>query len=137
MPLQVPYYSRLAFILCRSSHTKALQATMSEGLAQGPYMAARVGFEPATYRTQGTESTSEPTHPTTLPVSASDYNDIVHKQGTCFLLLLGISKMCVPTGMPTYFHLTCLPTFILLEIVLVQVRLPHTALVIFLLLTFY
>src|SRR6218665_386048 len=29
--------------------TEALQATMSEGLAQGPYMAARVGFEPATF----------------------------------------------------------------------------------------
>ena len=28
---------------------------MSEELAQGPYVAARVGFEPATYRTQGTE----------------------------------------------------------------------------------
>ena len=28
---------------------------MSEGLAQGPYMAARVGFEPATFRTHGTE----------------------------------------------------------------------------------
>jgi len=28
---------------------------MSEGLAQGPYVAARVGFEPATFRTQGTE----------------------------------------------------------------------------------
>ena len=25
---------------------------MSEGLAQGPYVAARVGFEPATLRTQ-------------------------------------------------------------------------------------
>jgi len=26
---------------------------MSEGLAQSPYVAARVGFEPATFRTQG------------------------------------------------------------------------------------
>ena len=33
---------------------------MSKGLAQGPYMAARVGFEPATLRTQGTERTTEP-----------------------------------------------------------------------------
>ena len=33
-------------ILCLSSHAKALLA--SEGLAQGPHLAARVGFEPAT-----------------------------------------------------------------------------------------
>jgi len=33
---------------------------MSEGLAQGPYVAAGVGFEPATLRTQGTELTTEP-----------------------------------------------------------------------------
>jgi len=37
------------------------QATTSEGLAQGPYVAARVGFEPATLRT-GTELTTEPPH---------------------------------------------------------------------------
>ena len=42
-----------ALTLCRSQHTKALQATVSEGLAQGPYMAAKVGFEPATLRTEG------------------------------------------------------------------------------------
>ena len=36
---------------------------MSEGLAQGPYVMARVKFEPATLRTQGTEPTSEPPHP--------------------------------------------------------------------------
>jgi len=30
---------------------------MSEGLAQGPYVAANVGFENATFRTQGTEPT--------------------------------------------------------------------------------
>ena|SRR6218665_1892529 len=33
---------------------------MNEGLAQGPYVAARVGFEPATYQTEGTEPTTEP-----------------------------------------------------------------------------
>ena len=36
---------------------------MSEGLAQGTYVAARVGFEPATFRTQGTEPTTEPPRP--------------------------------------------------------------------------
>ena len=32
----------------------------SEGLAQGPYAAARVGFEPAILRSQGTERTTAP-----------------------------------------------------------------------------
>ena len=29
-----------------------MQATASEGLAQGAYVAARLGFEPATFRTE-------------------------------------------------------------------------------------
>ena len=36
-----------------------MQATTSEGLAQGPYVAARVGFEPATLRMQFTERTTD------------------------------------------------------------------------------
>ena len=39
-----------------------IQATMSEGIAQGPYIAAKVGFEPATLQTQDTELTTEPPH---------------------------------------------------------------------------
>ena len=39
---------------------EALHATMGEGLAQGPYVAARVGFEPATFQTQDTKTTTEP-----------------------------------------------------------------------------
>ena len=53
----------IVLILCRSYHAEALQATVIEGLAQGPYMAARVGFEPATLWAQGTELTTEPPHP--------------------------------------------------------------------------
>ena len=45
-------------------HVEALQATASEGLAQGPYVAARTGFEPTTLQTKGDESTNEPPHPT-------------------------------------------------------------------------
>ena len=41
-------------------------ATASEGLAQGPYVAARAGFELATLRTKGDESTNEPPHPTSI-----------------------------------------------------------------------
>src|SRR6218665_1633050 len=36
-------------------HAEGPQATASEGLAQGPYVAARAGFEPATLRTIGVE----------------------------------------------------------------------------------
>ena len=42
-----------------------LQATTSEGLAQGPYVAARVEFETETLRTQGTKLTTEPPRPMT------------------------------------------------------------------------
>ena len=34
-----------------------LQATVSEGLTHGPYVAAGVGFEPATFLMQGIELT--------------------------------------------------------------------------------
>ena len=46
--------------LYRSLHAEALQATVSEGLAQGPYLAARAGFEP----TKGIVSTNAPPSPT-------------------------------------------------------------------------
>src|SRR6218665_863801 len=45
-------------------HTKAPQATVNEGLAHGSYLAARQGFEPATFRTKGVESTDKPPRPT-------------------------------------------------------------------------
>ena len=38
--------------------------TASEGLAQGPYMVARVGFEPATLRMEGIALTTDPPCPT-------------------------------------------------------------------------
>ena len=50
-------------ILCQSLHAEALQATASEGLAESPYEAVRVGFEPATLRMEGNELTTEPPHP--------------------------------------------------------------------------
>ena len=40
-----------------------IQVIMSEGLAQGLYRVVRVGFKPATLRTQGTELTTEPPCP--------------------------------------------------------------------------
>ena len=39
----------------RRAPTHLIQATTNEGLAQGPYVVARVGFEPVHFRTEGTE----------------------------------------------------------------------------------
>jgi len=46
--------------LCRSLHAEAVQATVSEELAQEPYMAARAEFEPMTFRAKGVVSTNAP-----------------------------------------------------------------------------
>jgi len=43
-------------------HAEVPQATASEGLAQGSYVAARAGFEATTLLTKGDESTNEPPH---------------------------------------------------------------------------
>ena len=65
-------------------HAEAPQATAREGLAQGPYVADRAGFEHATLRTKGTESISEPPRPLSYDgdndddnnnVAADDYED--------------------------------------------------------------
>ena len=68
MPLQVHYYSEVlpttAMIPCQSQHDEVLQATVSEGFAQGPYVVARLEFKPVTFRTQGTKPTTEPPRPT-------------------------------------------------------------------------
>src|SRR6218665_1852787 len=45
-------------------HAEAPQATVSEGLAQGPYVAARLGVQPMTIQTKGVDSTSAPPRPT-------------------------------------------------------------------------
>ena len=44
-------------------HAEAPQVTVSEGLAQGPYVAARTGFEPTTPRTKGINSTNAQQRP--------------------------------------------------------------------------
>jgi len=48
-------------------HPEAPQATASEGLSQGPCVAAGAGFQLSTLRTKGDESTNEPSRPTTVP----------------------------------------------------------------------
>jgi len=47
---------------------------MSEGLAQGPYMVARVGLKPVTFQTQGTKPSTEPPRPMFILVSKHDKN---------------------------------------------------------------
>ena len=49
---------------CDEFHAEAPQATASEGLAKGPYVAARAGFEPTTLRSKGVDSTNAPLRPT-------------------------------------------------------------------------
>ena|SRR6218665_1243793 len=44
-------------------HTEAPQATVSEGLARGPYMVARAVVELMTLRTKGVDSTNAPHTP--------------------------------------------------------------------------
>ena len=43
---------------------RSATGTTSQGITQGPYVVTRMGFEPATFRTQGTEPTTKPTCPT-------------------------------------------------------------------------
>ena len=56
-----------------SEHAEALQATASEGLAQGPYVAARAGFEPTTLRSKGIDSTNVPPRPTRSMTDTNNY----------------------------------------------------------------
>ena len=50
----------IALLTAYSLHAEALHATVSEGLAQGPYMAARAVFEPTALRPKGVVSTNAP-----------------------------------------------------------------------------
>src|SRR6218665_648770 len=65
-------------------HAEALQATASEGLAQGPYVAASIAFEPATLRMQDAEHTTEPSRPTIIGNLYYSYN----KMWKCFFNIL-------------------------------------------------
>jgi len=50
-------------------HAEAPQATAGEGLAKGPYVAARARFEPTTLRLKGAKSTNEPPRPTNVVIT--------------------------------------------------------------------
>ena len=61
-PLLMQKRSRHSTDTVPEFHAEAPQATASEGLRKGPYVAARAGFEPTTLRTMGVESTNAPLH---------------------------------------------------------------------------
>src|SRR6218665_1221819 len=50
-------------VLCQSLHAKALQATVSEELARGPYMAARARFKSTTLWLKCIDSSNAPPCP--------------------------------------------------------------------------
>ena len=75
--------------LCRSLHAKALQAIAGKGLAQGPYMAARAGFEPTTLQSNGVVSTNTPPCPTVYPQLAFIWHSSLKK---------GLKRLHRPTG---------------------------------------
>ena len=65
--LQVHYYSESLPTTARIlywSFTRSAQATVSKGLALGPYMAARAGVEPTTLRLRFIDLTNAPPRPT-------------------------------------------------------------------------
>ena len=59
-------YAKLRSALSRLDGTDAIvmQNIVCEELTQGHYVAAKAGFEPATYRTKSDEFTNEPPRPT-------------------------------------------------------------------------
>ena len=69
-----------ARILCRSFTPKCHRqphAVVSEGLAQGLYMVARMGFEPTTLRSTAIDSTNEPPRPTRYDMNSIYFK--IHK----------------------------------------------------------
>jgi len=66
---------------------EAPQATVSEGLTQGPYWLARAGFEPTTLQTKGVESTNAPPRPILMEsFSVSDLVSFVVGSCKCNLI---------------------------------------------------
>jgi len=68
-PLQVHYYSEA--LPTQNGYCIGVSrwsTIASEGLAQGPYVTSRTGFEPTTLRMKGNESTNEPPRPSNLSV---------------------------------------------------------------------
>ena len=84
-------------------HANAPQATASDGLAQGPYIVARAGFEPATFRRKA--SNLPMSHHVPQPFDCLD-------QITAYETMLLVRHMrlaiCPLKDSLTYLLLTCL-----------------------------
>ena len=65
-------------------HAEAPQATASEGLAQGLYVAAKAEFESATLRVKGDQSTNEPPRPTIFRAVLKQRADDESRKGRAF-----------------------------------------------------
>src|SRR6218665_1761657 len=70
-PPSTQRHSRHSMDTLSEFHVEVLQATASEGLAQGLYVAARKGFETVTHRKKGTEAANEPPRPMNMKNSTS------------------------------------------------------------------
>ena len=75
-PLQVLYYSE-ALPTQNGYCVEAPQTIASEGLVQCLYVAARAGFEPATLRMKGAESTNEPQRPTLKALNIYVFREVL------------------------------------------------------------
>ena len=60
---------------------------MSEGLAQGPYVAARAGFELKTLRSKGFDSTNAPPRPTVIVIVLCQAESLIKICCFCSVLL--------------------------------------------------
>src|SRR6218665_3615006 len=69
--------SRLQHGYCIGVSCRGAQATVGEGLAQGPYVTARAGVEPTTLRLKVIDTTKAPSRPT---CTRSNSKHIIEKE---------------------------------------------------------
>ena len=75
-------------------HAEAPQATASEGIAQGLYVAARAGFSPTTLRMKVDESTNEPPRPAAVHMAIDDTLSPVAWLKWLVVPRLGLTEPC-------------------------------------------
>ena len=81
---------------------------MSEGLAQSPYVAAEVGLEPATLRTQVTEFITEPPCPTILSLCLRSQSPLsFYLCRLAYIQLQAVDSEFVLYFIYTLWHKTC------------------------------
>src|SRR6218665_3354116 len=77
--------SRLQHGYCIEVSRRSSQATVGEGLAQGPYVTARAGVEPTTLRLKVIDSTNAPSRPTIMDASL---NKRINPRATLMILVI-------------------------------------------------